>query len=128
MAFTEKELAYLGSQELGRLATVGRNGEPHNVPLGFQYNAELGTIDITGRDMGKSRKYRDVQDNAKVAFVVDDVVDPTTWEVRGVEVRGVAEAVDELIRITPARIISWGIEAHISAGYHARDTHKAHSS
>ena len=44
MTFTPNEIAYLGSQRLGRLATVGADGEPHNVPVGFHYNPALGTM------------------------------------------------------------------------------------
>ena len=34
-AFTEKEIEYLRGQRLGRMATVGRDGSPHVVPVGF---------------------------------------------------------------------------------------------
>jgi pyridoxamine 5'-phosphate oxidase family protein len=119
-SFTPAEIEYLRSQRLGRLATVNAAGEPHVVPVGFRYNAELDTIDIGGHGVGKSKKYRDAN-GRPVAFVVDDVLPP--WQVRGIEVRGRAEALaqggkeirpqfdDELIRIKPARIISWGIES-----------------
>lgn len=47
--FTQKEIEYLRSGLLGRLATVGRDGTPHVAPVGmFSYNAELDTIDIRG--------------------------------------------------------------------------------
>ncbi len=45
-AFTEKEIEYLWGQRLGRLATVNGEGEPHVVPVGFRYNADLDAIDI----------------------------------------------------------------------------------
>jgi pyridoxamine 5'-phosphate oxidase family protein len=48
-------LAYLASQRLGRLATVDPQGAPQNSPVGFRYNADFGTIDIGGRNMGASR-------------------------------------------------------------------------
>jgi pyridoxamine 5'-phosphate oxidase family protein len=51
------------------LATVDGDGAPQNNPVGFRYNAELGTIDIGGRDMGASRKFRNLARNPKVAFV-----------------------------------------------------------
>ena len=119
--FTAQEIEYLGSQRLGRLATLSALGEPHVVPVGFRYNAELDTIDIGGHNIGKSKKFRDVARDGRVAFVVDDVLPP--WKPRGVEVRGLAEVLaeggkqimqafdDELIRITPRRIISWGVES-----------------
>jgi hypothetical protein len=38
--FSESELAYLAAGVgLGRLATVGSDGYPHVVPLGWTYNA-----------------------------------------------------------------------------------------
>ena len=120
--FTENEIAYLTSQRLGRIATVNAAGEPHVVPVRFVYNAELDTIDVGGRFNGKSKKYRDAGRNPKVAFVVDDV--PEAGTVRGIEIRGRAEAIPtggetilpgfdpEFIRIAPTRIVSWGIDTH----------------
>lgn len=52
MVFTVAELDYLASQRLGRLATVGPDGAPQNNPVGFSVNAEDGTIDIGGRQLG----------------------------------------------------------------------------
>ena len=112
---------YLSSQRLGRLATVDANGAPQNNPVGFRYNAELGTIDVGGRNMGASRKFRNLATNPKVAFVVDDIASVQPWRVRCVEIRGHAEALRdqvpymagmsaELIRIYPDRVISFGLE------------------
>ncbi len=43
-AFTEEELRYLtGERRLARLATVGKDTTPHVTPVGWIYNAELGT-------------------------------------------------------------------------------------
>ncbi len=110
-AFTEEELRYLtGERRLARLATVGKDGTPHVTPVGWTYNAELGTIDIGGHEMAKTKKYRDVVRKGRAAVVIDDVLPP--WRPRGIEVRGRAEAVNgerPLIRIHPERIVSWGI-------------------
>ncbi len=114
-------VAYLGTQRLGRLATVDGTGAPQNSPVGFRYNAELGTIDIGGRNMGASRKFRNLAGNPKVAFVVDDIASVQPWRVRCVEIRGHAEALREqasqppgfsaeLIRVYPERVISFGLE------------------
>src|SRR6516165_7056912 len=89
--FTAEEIAYLQSQRLGRLATVGPDGQPHVVPVGFRYNAELDTIDIGGHDFAKRKKYRDVQYNPRVAFVVDDLASTSPWRPRMIEIRGTAE-------------------------------------
>jgi pyridoxamine 5'-phosphate oxidase family protein len=124
VTFKPYEIDYLNAADLGRLATVQRNGTPQASPVGFTYNAELGTIDIFGYNMSKSQKYRNVAVNPKVAFVVDDIASKTPWRVRCLEIRGSAQqatapqatgaAGDELdtaiIRITPTRIISFGID------------------
>jgi pyridoxamine 5'-phosphate oxidase family protein len=118
--FTSAEIEYLRSQRLGRLATVNGEGEPHVVPTGFRYNAELDTIDIGGHNLSASKKFRDAKRTARAAFVVDDVLPP--WQPRGVEVRGRAEVFEEggdevdsdfdaeLIRLHPTRIVGWGID------------------
>ncbi len=108
--FTQKEVEYLREQRLGRLATVSASGRPHVVPVGFRVDPELGVVDTRGRDMGRTKKFRDVAQTGRVAFVVDDVLPP--WWARGVEVRGRAEVLtaDESIRIFPERIVGWGID------------------
>jgi pyridoxamine 5'-phosphate oxidase family protein len=108
--FTQKEIEYLRSGLLGRVATVGRDGTPHIAPVGFSYNAELDAIDIGGRDMANTKKFRDVARSGRAALVVDDVQPP--WQPRGIELRGRAEVIDgaqSLIRIHPEWIVTWGI-------------------
>jgi pyridoxamine 5'-phosphate oxidase family protein len=73
-AFTNAEINYLKNQRLGRLATVGEDGQPHVVPVGFRYNEQEEAIEIGGHGgFAKRKKYRDVLHNPRVAFVVDDV-------------------------------------------------------
>ncbi len=122
MTFTDKEREYLDGQFLGRLATIGPDGGPRNVPVGFRLNAGLGTIDIAGRALGASQKFRNIQRNPLVSFVVDDLVSVDPWTPRFMEIRGAAEALSsggeafgsyyspELIRITPRRIVAFGID------------------
>ena len=81
-AFTEAELEYLSTQRLGRLATVQPDGTLQVSPVGFHHNAELDTIDIGGYNMAASRKFRNVADNGRVAFVIDDVPSVDPWQVR----------------------------------------------
>jgi pyridoxamine 5'-phosphate oxidase family protein len=131
-SFTPEEIAYLQSQRLGRLATVGPNGQPHVVPVGFRYNPELDTIDIGGHDFAKRKKYRDVQRNPWVAFVVDDLAPGEGWRPRMIEIRGTAEVLGsggeqvisgfdaEMFRIRPRRIVSMGIEGGENFGLNAR--------
>jgi pyridoxamine 5'-phosphate oxidase family protein len=119
--FTVADLAYLRGQRLGRLATVRRDGTVQNNPVGFGYNEKLGTIDIGGWNMADSRKFRNIAEGSKVAFVVDDVASVDPWRVRCLEIRGDAEALTDpedstaqiggpIIRIHPRRVISYGIE------------------
>jgi len=129
--FTPAEIAYLGTQRLGRLATVDAAGAPQNNPVGFHFNAELGTIDIFGLHMGDTRKYHNVQGNPRVSLVVDELASIEPWEVRGMEIRGTATALDDqeppmasmsrqIIRIHPQRIISWNVDGS-DPGPHGRN-------
>ena len=120
--FTPAEIAYLRSQRLGRLATVGPSGQPHVVPVGFRYNADQDTVDIGGHGFATSKKFRDAQANPRVAFVVDDLASVSPWHPRGIEIRGPAEVVASggeafgrgydpaILRVRPRRIVSWGLE------------------
>ena len=113
-AFTDKELDYLASQRLGRIATVGPDGQPHVVPTSFRYNAEHDAIDVGGLRMSQTKKLRDVQRTGRAAIVIDDVLPP--WQPRMIEVRGTAAVVptggkafgerfeDTVVRIQPTRI------------------------
>ncbi|AHH21216.1 PPOX class F420-dependent oxidoreductase [Nocardia nova] len=115
------QIEYLAGRRLGRLATIRPDGSPQNNPVGFRYNEALGTIDIAGHNMGASQKFRNLGKEERVAFVVDDIASVDPWQVRCLEIRGVAQGlrdVDtyleggsrELIRITPQRILAFGIE------------------
>jgi len=121
--FTGKELEFIKGQRLGRLATVSPDGKPQNAPVGFRYNPDLDTIDIGGRAMSKSKKFRNILKNPYVAFVIDEVLPP--WKPRGVEIRGTAQGIDvggkvifgdsytgddAIIRIIAEQIIGWGID------------------
>jgi pyridoxamine 5'-phosphate oxidase family protein len=123
--FSAGELDFLSTQRLGRLATIQPNGTLQVSPVGFQYNPEFDTIDIAGYNMTASRKFGNVADNGRVAFVVDDVPSVQPWQVRCLEIRGRGEAIDPqgqeaagapgqsdggIIRIHPKRVISFGID------------------
>jgi pyridoxamine 5'-phosphate oxidase family protein len=113
--FSPAEVAYLtrAGRHLGRIATVGHDGTPHVVPAGWVYNDQIGTIDVTGHSVERTKKFRDVRRSGRAAVVIDDVASTNPWRPRAVEIRGRAEAIHEpapLIRIYPDRVVSWGLE------------------
>jgi pyridoxamine 5'-phosphate oxidase family protein len=121
-AFTTTELEYLASQLLGRIATAQPDGTLQVSPVNFTYNAELDTIDISGYRMPQSKKFRNITDNGRVAFVVDDLASIKPWRPRCLEIRGWAEALADtptgpLIRIHPKRVISFGIDQTDTAAH-----------
>jgi pyridoxamine 5'-phosphate oxidase family protein len=117
--FTDAELRYLaGGRQLGRIATVGADGTPHVVPVGWIYNAARDTIDIGGHELARSKKFRDIARTGRAAIVVDDLESTDPWRPRGIEVRGRGETIalpTPLIRIHPERIVSWGLGQQRSA-------------
>ena len=119
--FTSHELTYLKRQRLGRLATVDANGAPQNNPVGFFVDESAGHVRIGGTALARTRKFRNVRRNPHAALVVDDLESVDPWTVRFVEIRGVAEALEdvdppmdgmsrEVILIRPRWIGSLGIE------------------
>ena len=81
MSFKTHEIEFMKAADLGRLATVQRDGTPQASPVGFTYNEKLGTIDISGYNMAKSQKFRNIAHNDKVAFVIDDITSRDPWRV-----------------------------------------------
>jgi pyridoxamine 5'-phosphate oxidase family protein len=127
--FTPEEIGYLQENKLGRLATADAECQPHAIPVTYLFNEDEDTIDVGGLNFGAGKKWRDVEQNPKVAFLVDDVIGPPR-QARAVEIRGEAELHEtggetinprfpnfapEFIRIRPTRIVSWGIEQTATA-------------
>jgi pyridoxamine 5'-phosphate oxidase family protein len=115
--FDANELAYLrAGPPLARIATVGTDGTPHVVPVGWAYNPATQTIDIGGLNLEQTKKYRDIRRTGRAALVIDDIASTNPWHVRGIEIRGAAETLTEprpLIRIHPERIVSWGLRDRV---------------
>ena len=126
-AFTENERMFLKGQMLARLATVTPKGRPHVVPVIFSLDTDSETINLGAHDLpdrGQNRFYlRNIEDNPRVALVVDDVISTDPWTPRGIELSGRARintaGGEQLgpgfgptwVRIVPTWITSWGIEA-----------------
>src|SRR5215472_15015774 len=106
--FTDKEIEYMAGQHLGRIATVGADGQPHVVPTSFRYNADHDAIDVGGLRMSQTKKLRDVARTGRATIMID--------------VRGTADVIpsggkafderfeDTIVRIHPTRIVAFGID------------------
>ncbi|QBD75278.1 PPOX class F420-dependent oxidoreductase [Ktedonosporobacter rubrisoli] len=115
--FTQAELKYVQEQTRGRLATISPRGEPQVKAVGYRYNAELDTIDIAGFQMEKSQKFRNVMQNPRASFLIDDILPDGAPGF--IEIRGQAKALnsggheidpnlsESIIRIFPERIVAW---------------------
>jgi pyridoxamine 5'-phosphate oxidase family protein len=124
IALTDVEQSDAQNQPLGRLATVDANGAPQNSSVGVFLDGETGELIVGGHAMGATRKFRNVQANAQVALVIDDLVSMDPWTVRGLEIRGTAAALSEVdppvpfmsrevIGITPTWVAAWGIDPDV---------------
>ena len=116
-AFTEEEIAYLRSQRLARIATVGPGGQPDVVPVGYEFDGTF--FYIGGIDPVRTRKFRNVAaGHRQVALVVDDLVSTDPWTPRFLRVYGTAELIERpgpsgpvpSMRVTPVVSWSWNLD------------------
>jgi pyridoxamine 5'-phosphate oxidase family protein len=127
--FSEKEIEYIRSQHLARIATAAQSSEEGGsiqpdvvVPVGFDFDGEY--FYVGGMNILKSKKYKNVLINNKVAIVIDDLKSVDPWDPRGMKIYGIADIVTrqggymestghsnpQYIRISPKKKWSWGIE------------------
>jgi len=115
--FSDKEVDYLKSQKLARIATVSAKGQPDVAPVSFEFDGQH--IYVGGITMTTTLKYKNVLNgNKKIAIVFDDLEEVTPWRPRGIKIHGSAEIVERkgqlgegaYLRITPEKYWSWGIE------------------
>jgi pyridoxamine 5'-phosphate oxidase family protein len=126
--FTQKEIEYLKSQRLARIATAAASTEQEGaaqrdvVPVGFDFDGEY--LYVGGMNLLKSTKFRNVLKNNKVAIVVDDLKSIDPWDPRGIRIYGTADIVTrqggymentnhpnlQYIRVNPKKKWSWGVE------------------
>jgi pyridoxamine 5'-phosphate oxidase family protein len=108
---TEREACFLCRGGLARLATASRDGQPHVVPVAFEFDGEY--LYFSGRNLSSSLKFRNITKNPRVAIVVDDVVSVSPWRARGIEIRGPAEILHErgqpYVRVGISSKASWGL-------------------
>ena len=115
--FSEKEIAYLQSQRLARIATVSSNGEPDVAPVGFTFDRDR--FLIGGIDLRRTLKYTNAKASGRAALVIDDFTSADPPQPRGIKIHGSARIIHgdgylgqaEYIEIAPERYWSWGIEA-----------------
>ena len=109
--FTEAELEYLRTQPLMRFASASTTGRPDVAPVVFE--VEDGDILTAGFDITHTIRYRNIKSNPRATLVVDDLASVNPWSPRGLKITGrcVIEAIanGERFRISPERIVSWGI-------------------
>ena len=92
--FTDKEIAYLNSQPLARIATVSTSGQPDNSPTGFEFDGEVFYLGSKG-DLRQSRRGKSVlAGNTKVALVIDDLESIDPWKPRSIRIYGTVEFVE----------------------------------
>jgi pyridoxamine 5'-phosphate oxidase family protein len=125
--FSEKEIEYLKSQRLARIATANVSSEdqtiqPDVVPVGFDFDGDY--LYVGGINILKSTKYKNILKNSSVAIVVDDLKTIDPRDPRGIRIYGTADAVTRqggymdqtsqgsfhYIRIRPNKKWSWGID------------------
>ena len=130
--FSEKEIEYLKSQRLARIATAAASSSPSEgsiqpdvVPVGFDFDGKYFYY-VSGINILKSTKYKNVLKNNKVAFVIDDLKSVDPWDPRGIRIYGTADIVSrqdgymelgtdhstphQYIMIKPEKKWSWGVE------------------
>lgn len=84
--------AFLSTERTCRVASAGTGGAPHVTPLWFAWDgAHLWLTSVV-----RSQRWTDLQRDNRVSVVVDAGHD--FMELRGVEIRGTAEAVGEVPR------------------------------
>jgi pyridoxamine 5'-phosphate oxidase family protein len=122
MPFTDQELAYLRSQPVARVATVGPDGQPDVVPLAFEIDDDGTSVWIggVGVQVLGTRKFRNVgAGNTHVALVVDDLVSLDPFVARGMRIYGEAGPPVErvgmvgpgwFLRVTPTVSWSWNLD------------------
>ena len=116
--FTDKERAYLRSQQLARFATISATGQPDADVVGFELD---GNDILVGsyQNLAGSRKYMNVAaDGGKVSLIVDslasvDPMDPVAVKIHGtasIEQRNGRFGPAEYIVVRPRTSWSWGVE------------------
>ena len=129
VSFAPRELAFINSNEICRLATASKEGVPHVVPVSYIF---LDGNFYVATDY-ETKKYRNVRENKRVSLVID-----TYKPNRAVLIEGVAHLIEKgdqfrrlyplfyekfdwvradpwsegeapFLRIVPLKKVSWGL-------------------
>jgi len=114
--FSSKEVEYIKSQHLARIATATKDGVPGVAPVGFDFDGKY--FYVGGRNIKVTHKYKNTLKNPRVSFVIDDLKSVQPWQPRFIKISGAADLVtrtgyvgeDTYIRVTPQRKTSWGLD------------------
>jgi pyridoxamine 5'-phosphate oxidase family protein len=110
VVFTEDEMRFLTESRLARVATASCEGQPHVVPVAYEFDGSA--FYFSGWNLRNSLKFKHLTENNKVALVIDDLLTVSPWKPRGLEVRGTAQLCEEAghpyVKITPSVKRSWG--------------------
>ena len=88
----EERNAFLSAERTCRLASAGKDGQPHVTPLWFAWDGSALWISSIVR----SQRWTDILNDSRVAIVVD--AGDSYEDLRGVEIRGKAAVVGEVPR------------------------------
>ena len=117
IAMTAAELdEFLTAERTCRVATVGRDGRPHVVPLWFVWDG----TSLWLNSVVRSQRWTDLQRDPRVAVVVDTGEDYR--ELRGVELSGALVAVGDVPRTTAADDALAGPELLFARKYTGSET------
>lgn len=115
--FSDKEVEYIKSQRIARIATVSIEHQPDVAPVGFEFDGQY--FYIGGIQQKKTNKYKNVvAGNKKVALVIDDMESLSPPKPRGLKIHGLAEIEErqgqtgfgQYLKIKALKYWSWGIE------------------
>lgn len=112
-----RERAFLAQapRSLARVATVGSDGEPHVVPVGWNWDEHAGEIVLGGHNVPRTQRARDVRHNGRVALTIDGVADAERWAPWALLLRGEARVDEErgVILLRPDWVRAWGLESRM---------------
>ena len=77
ISYSPEEVKFLKESKLARLATVSPGGQPHVVPIAYEFDGEF--FYFGGYYLTKSLKFRNIQKNNRVGLAIDDLVSVNPW-------------------------------------------------